>query len=75
MSPPKLDHNPFARVLHIARQAHFMRQPPDGRAKTNALNLPGNSEAHAGHVAASQIRMRLLPLSATATVDPREDRP
>ena len=75
MIAPKLDDNTFAGVLHISCQAHFMRQPPDGWAKPNALNLPRNSETRAFHVAASQIRIRLLPLSATATVDPKEDRP
>ena len=75
MVPPKLDHYAFAGVFHIARQAHFMRQPPDRRAKAYALNLTRNGEAGTGHVAASQIRMRLLPLSATATVEPRADSP
>ena len=49
--------------------------PPDRRAKAYALNLTRNGEAGTGHVAASQIRMRLLPLSATATVEPRADSP
>ena len=72
---PQADFHALAGVAHVAGEAHFLRQPPNGRPETDALHLPTNGEALAAHHATSHNSTRLLPLSAMATRPPSTLKP